>query len=222
VENNEEIDQSLRKRCSTFDGFRRIAAGELFSIVPRIKAYIDRNPESSVLIFDDQTGEVVDIDFRGTTDEVLTRLVQRGVRAKATSSLIASLKQENAGAGRPKLGVVGREVTLLPRHWDWLNRQPGGASVALRKLVEEARRSHSGKDNVREVQETTYRFLSAIAGDLPGFEESLRALFAGNKQKFGATIQGWPPDLREYVEKLAAGAFEPEASKRKDSSRFTS
>jgi hypothetical protein len=111
------------------------------------------------------------------------------------------------GAGRPKLGVVAREVTLLPRHWEWLNRQPGGASVTLRKLVEEARRSGADRDRVRNAQEVTYRFLLAIAGNLPGYEEAMRALFASRRERFEELLAAWPPDIREHALHLAAEAF---------------
>jgi hypothetical protein len=112
------------------------------------------------------------------------------------------------GRGRPKLGVVAREITLLPRHWDWLNAQPGGASVALRKLVEEARHVNRGKDRRREAQESAYRFMSAMAGDEPGFEEASRALFAGNHETFKVAIRAWPADVRGHALHLAASAFQ--------------
>jgi hypothetical protein len=106
--------------------------------------------------------------------------------------------------------VIAREVTLLPRHWDWLACQPGGASVALRKLVEEARRSHGGKDRKRQAQEVAYRFMVAIAGHQIGFEEATRALFAGDVQRFAEQLQAWPADVRQHAQKLAQAAFEPE------------
>jgi len=105
------------------------------------------------------------------------------------------------------LGVVGREVTLLPRHWEWLNAQPGGASVALRKLVEQARRANAGKDRVRRAQEVAFRFMSAMVGNESGFEEATRALFAGDRQRFEHHSESWPVDLRDYARALAADAF---------------
>jgi hypothetical protein len=114
-------------------------------------------------------------------------------------------------AGRPKLGVVAREVTLLPRHWEWLSGQPGGASVALRKLVEDARRTNAGTDRVRHAQEVAYRFMSAIGGNLPGYEEAIRALFAGDRARFEATIDGWPADVGAHAHKIAAAAFSKDA-----------
>jgi hypothetical protein len=192
---------------TAFAGFQRIASGTLVEVAEVVKAYVDTHPESSVLIFHNSDSQVVDIDFRGSVYDVIARVKRRDSQDEATVQLIESLKQEPQGAGRPRLGVVAREVTLLPRHWDWLNRQPGGASVALRRLVEDARRLNNGKDRERESQETTYRFMSAIAGDLPGFEEALRALFAGNAGLFRAITTDWPVDVREHSLKLAADAF---------------
>jgi hypothetical protein len=183
-------------------------------VASRAKAVLDRGERAPVLIFDDATGQLIEVDFRGTAEEVAAR-----VGAAPTNGLEAPLdnvaKEEKdtpegtsqRGPGRPKLGVVGREVTLLPRHWEWLNRQPGGASVALRKLVEEARRVHQGRDRVRQAQEAAYRFLSAMAGNEPGFEEAARALFAGNRDRFHERIEAWPVDLRDHSRKLAAAAF---------------
>ena len=112
------------------------------------------------------------------------------------------------GPGRPKLGVVAREVTLLPRHWQWLSSQPEGASVVLRKLVEEARRANAGKDGVRRSQEAANRFMSVMAGDAPGFEEAARALFAGDAERFDQRVEGWPADLRDHARTLARVALE--------------
>jgi hypothetical protein len=113
--------------------------------------------------------------------------------------------------GRPKLGVVAREITLLPRHWDWLATQPGGASVALRKLVEEARRSNKEKDCQRLAKEATYGFIRAMAGNEPGFEEATRALFAGNQANFEALVAPWPIDVANHAKKLALRAFQAPA-----------
>ena len=89
------------------------------------------------------------------------------------------------GPGRPKLGVVAREITLLPRHWEWLAQQTGGASVAIRKLVDEARRATATTAIASaSAQEAAYRFMSAMAGNLPHFEEAIRALFADDPRRF--------------------------------------
>jgi hypothetical protein len=140
------------------------------------------------------------VDFRGSAEDVLRRLAQtEGNQATPDGP---------RGPGRPKLGVVAREITLLPRHWDWLNAQPGGASVALRKLVEEARRANGGKDRVRQSQEAAYRFMSIMAGNRPGFEEATRALFAGHRDRFDQLIAPWPKDVRHHARKLAADALD--------------
>lgn len=111
------------------------------------------------------------------------------------------------GPGRPNLGVAAREVTLLPRLWEWLSSQPGGASVALRKLVEQARRANAGRDRIRQAQEAAYRFMSALAGNAPGFEEAARALFSGDVKRFHAVTQAWPPGVRSRLQMVAARAF---------------
>lgn len=185
---------------TAFAGTRRIAMGDLATVAAKAKAFLDQDEGASILVLDDETCRVVEIDFRGTADDVMRRL-------EPTSG-----KSEPRGPGRPKLGVVAREVTLLPRHWEWLNAQPGGASVALRKLVEEARRSNEAKDRVRQAQEALYRFMSTLAGDEAGFEEASRALFAGDRKLFEALIRLWPKDLRDHAQQLAGAAFTHERS----------
>jgi uncharacterized protein len=178
---------------TSFDGHRRLASGPLQSVAIGVKRLLEEGKNTLVLIFDDSTGRSIDIDTRGTDEEVVARL-----------SVPAPTAEQQRGRGRPKLGVVAREVTLLPRHWDWLATQPGGASVTLRKLVEEARRQHGGKDTRRQAQERAYHFMSAMAGDMPGFEEASRALFANESEKFAQLIAGWPDDVREHLARLAS------------------
>src|SRR5262249_4494614 len=156
-----------------------------------------------VLIFDDATSEAIEVDLRGTAEDVLQRLAR-----PEGSHAAASLPEVPRGPGRPRLGVVAREGTLPPRHWEWLDGQPGGASVALRKLVEEARRVNAGKDRVRQSREATYRFMSAMAGNREGFEEATRALFAGRLERFEELVGTWPKDIRDHVWKLAIAAFD--------------
>jgi hypothetical protein len=158
-------------------------------------------PEGSMfLIFDDATGREIDFDTRGTAEEVVGRLAP---------SVIEEPELEPRGRGRPRLGVVAREVTLLPRHWDWLAGQPGGASVTLRKLVDEARRTSGARDRIRIAQEAAYRFMSAMAGNLPGFEEASRALFAYDRRRFAELIAAWPEDVRDHCIKLAFADLDP-------------
>jgi hypothetical protein len=189
-------------RCTAFEGSRRIASGELRDVALKAKEVLDRGEYAPVLIFDEETAEPVDLDFRGTPADVVSRL-QETAAAPAEADPEAPRR-----AGRPKLGVVAREVTLLPRHWDWLNGQPGGASVALRKLVEHARRANEGIDRIRRAREAAYRFMSAMAGNEPGFEEAARALFAGNRERFDQQVALWPGDVRDHAKRLAAAGFE--------------
>jgi hypothetical protein len=185
------MTQDITRTCSAFSGSRRIASGALHEVALKAKEVMDRDKWAQVLIFDDATSELVEVDLRGIPK--------------------AHLEPEQAArrpAGRPKLGVVAREVTLLPRHWDWLANQPGGASVALRKLVDQARSANRDSDARRRAQEAAYRFLSAMGGNEPGFEEAARALFAGNQKTFEQILEAWPPDVRDHAKRLAALAFE--------------
>ena len=185
--------------CTAFCGSTSIASGDLDLVTRKAKETIDRGTEAAILIFDDETSALVEIDFRGTADDVSKRL------ADSAQAVTPSIHEEPArrGPGRPKLGVVGGEVTLLPRHWEWLKSQPGGASVTLRKLVETAKKANVGKDRVRRSQDAAYRFLSAIAGDYPGFEEATRALFAADEARFDQMVALWPPDIRDHAKRLA-------------------
>jgi hypothetical protein len=188
--------------CTAFHGTRRVAAGTLADVAAAVKPLVDREDGAPMLVFDDLTGTPIEVDFRGTVEEVRQRLVESA--QKETPSAAAGKAR---GPGRPKLGVVAREVTLLPRHWEWLNRQPGGASVALRKLVEDARRRYAGRDRVRQSQDAAYRFMAAMAGNAPGFEEAARALFAGDKDRFEHHTQAWPADVRDHAVMLGSAAL---------------
>jgi hypothetical protein len=189
--------------CTAFEGSRRIAAGEVAEVALEVKKVVDRGPRGPVLVFDDVTSEAIELDLRGTAEEVAGRLAARTAAARPPEPA----PEEPRGPGRPKLGVIAREITLLPRHWEWLARQPGGASVTLRKLVEEARKAGAGKEHVRQAREAAYRFMSVMAGDRPGFEEATRALFAGKQRRFDELVEGWPTDVREHARKLAAPAL---------------
>src|ERR1700733_1280420 len=193
-----------------FEGDRRIASGDLYEVARAAKQMLDRRDDTSILVFDDASSGPVEIDFRGTVEEVLARLPD------VVSTPVAPDDAPSAprGPGRPKLGVVAREITLLPRHWDWLAQQPGGASVAIRKLVEEARRTGEDKDRLRQAQETAYRFMSVIAGNKTHYEDAIRALFAGDPARFEQLIAGWPADVRDHASQLAERAFRREAPAR--------
>jgi uncharacterized protein len=192
-----------------FDGEQRIAAGDLRDVARAAKRALDQNKEAAVLIFDVVSSNVVDLDFRGTVDDVLARLPAADKIAQEEIALEEPTPPTNRSPGRPKLGVVAREITLLPRHWEWLARQSGGASVAIRKLVDEARRGGEENDRVRQAQDAAYRFMSAMAGNKPHFEEASRALFAPDPSRFRKLIAGWPTGVREHSAQLAEQAFQP-------------
>lgn len=194
---------------TAFSGKHKVAAGSLRALAQTLKALVTRDPGAQILIFDDATGNQVDLNLHGSLDEVLQRLPQpRQPPAPREADATAPAHTVDAPApprtaGRPKLGVVAREITLLPRHWEWLATQPGGASVALRKLVEHAQRDNKAADGQRLAREAAYKVMSALAGDEAGFEEASRALFAGRLDAFLACVQAWPADVREHVLQLA-------------------
>lgn len=188
--------------CSAFADTRCVAQGDLHSVAATVKQLIEQGEQAHILIFDDVTSEPVEVDFRGSLKAVLGRLPQPVVPAAAVSE-----EAEVRAPGRPKLGVVAREVTLLPRHWEWLASQPGGASVVLRKLVEAASRANEDRDRMRRAQEATYRFMSAMAGNLPGYEEAVRALYANQPEQFGALTEAWPAGIRDHARMLALRVF---------------
>ncbi|MCC6919245.1 MAG: DUF2239 family protein [Alphaproteobacteria bacterium] len=171
---------------AAFDGPRCIARGTLADAAVAVRAAMGTGAAGPLLVFDCTTGQVVDLDLRGSPEEVAGRVTPGPAR------------------GRPKLGVVPREVTLLPQHWAWLNRQPGGASAMLRRLVDAARRSPDMRR--REARDAAYRFIAAMAGDLPGFEEASRALFAGDAAGFTARLAAWPADVRDLAMEIAREA----------------
>lgn len=211
-------------RFTCFNGHLRLVTGPLETVALAVKQAAERGAVGPLLIFDDSTGRSIDIDTRGSDQEVLARLATHPANITSTDGCAASEQPDDPvratadsidadapatqprGRGRPKLGVVAREVTLLPRHWDWLNAQPGSASVVLRKLVDEARRTHVEKDRRRSAQERAYHFMSAMAGDLPGFEEATRMLFANDPPRFRELVASWPEDVRDHAIALSFGA----------------
>ncbi|MBM2771131.1 DUF2239 family protein [Burkholderia anthina] len=205
---------TLLPSCTAFDGHRRIASGPPATVALAVRQAAGEAMSGAIVIFDDATGRSIDLDLRGSDDAVRARYAPPPADASADANPSASTGEpagagEQRGRGRPKLGVVSREVTLLPRHWDWLAAQPGGASVALRKLVEDARRTHAAADRRRDAQARAYHFMSAIAGDLPGFEEAARALYANDLARMAELIAGWPDDVRDHALALARGDLPP-------------
>lgn len=191
--------------CYTaFLGVKAVASGSLQQVVTEVKGTLSDSELARVLIFDDSTGKAIDVDYHGKIDEVFTRLAE-----PSGDSTAAEVNPQTARkAGRPKLGVVSGEVTLLPRQWEWLKAQPGGASVTLRKLVDEARRTGEQQSTIRKSQEAAYAFMTAMAGDFSHYEEALRALYAGDAERLDQYTQSWAPDIRNHVKRLAADALQ--------------
>ena len=190
-------------RYTGFTGQRKVASGDLVSVALKLKAVVDREETAIVTLIDDGTGDSVSLNLHGTPQQVQTRLERKLAQTAGQAQ-----PEKRRGPGRPKLGVVSREVSLLPRHWEWLGSQPGGASAGLRRLVEQARRENEGKDRARHARDAAYRFMSVMAGNLPGFEEASRALFAGDVERVRELLRAWPKDLREHARKMVEKASE--------------
>ncbi|MGL3105585.1 DUF2239 family protein [Bradyrhizobium sp. BR 1432] len=190
----------MQATFTAFIGQHRLASGAAGDVALAVKR-AGSQPDQPIIIFDDGTGRSIDFDLRGEDHEVLARLTK--LMPPPPSTEVTESPSEPRGRGRPKLGVVAREVTLLPRHWEWLNAQAGGASVALRKLVDEARRASGDKDRERKARDAAYHFMSTMAGNLPQFEEASRALFADDQRRFTGLIADWPTDIRDHIVKLA-------------------
>lgn len=199
-----------------FDGDRLVASGPIGRVAESLRTLHPHAAQGVILVFDALTSELLEIDPRSPSSPAVSigapaLPVNAPVDAPASDASTASTASEDIeparGPGRPRLGVVAREVTLLPRHWDWLASQPGGASATLRRLVEQARSTSALRDRVRAAQESAYRFMSAVLGNQPHYEESIRALFAGDSDRFAALTEAWPRDLRDHARCVAAAAF---------------
>ena len=184
-----------------FHGTTCIAQGSLPEVIRGARTAMAADGLVPVLVFDARTSEQIDFGPDGDLPDRATPAPTPDHHTSVTSPKLS-------GPGRPRPGVVAREVTLLPRHWEWLASQPDGASVVLRRLVDQARRDALPLDTVRKGQECSYRFMAAMAGNLPGFEAASRALFAGRAADFASRIAAWPPDLRAHVQRLAGPVFQ--------------
>lgn len=187
------------KNYTVFSEERILKSGALFEIAVYLKEHYDARKvfQGQFLVIDDHLGDAIDLDLSGTKPAVKERY------AKQELPVEEEKQAESRSRGRPKLGVVSKEVTLLPRHWEWLALQPGGASVALRKLIDEARKQSGSQDQMRVMQERTYKAMSHIAAHLPHYEDALRALFALDQAKFLQMIETWPVDYRNYLMRMA-------------------
>ncbi|MBB3235653.1 DUF2239 family protein [Phyllobacterium endophyticum] len=179
----------MEMTCTAFQGMRKIGAGSPAEVALAVKHA--RDSGEAILVFDNATGRQIEFDLRGSDAEIVARLEQ----------------SEPRRPGRPKLGVTAREVTLLPRHWDWLAAQPGGASVTLRKLVDAARNANGGRERTRQAQEASDRFMMVMAGNEPLYEEAARALYAGDYHSFTDLTEGWPQEVRDHARHLSEPAF---------------
>ena len=186
---------------TVFAGFTHVASGDLKSVLARAREYLDRENRRPLLFFDDRKGTPVDFDLRGSLDEVLRN---------------AEPPEPKRGPGRPRLGVVCGEVCLLPRHWEWLERQSRSASATLRRLVESARKNESQRDRLKQTVEAAGRFMWFIAGDLEGFEEASRALHAQRWQELESRIADWPLDVKGHLQAMLRPARDAEQHGRAD------
>lgn len=182
---------------TAFAGEHRIASGDIRTMLLQVKACLDAGEDQPVLIFEDQTGIQIDFNLRGSNEEVLANLA-----AHPHFVSVGSSPYKKPGPGRPSLGVVSREVSLLPRHWEWLGRQPSGASAAIRRLVDEARKRDKGPDRAKQATDAAAKFMWTMAGDRPGFEEASRALFSGDYERFDTLVLPWSEDIRDHLCKL--------------------
>jgi uncharacterized protein len=179
---------------TAFAGARCVAAGRLQDVLPVLKRRFDRDRSDMVLVFEVDTGRQVDFDLRGSLEEVLAR----------------AIPAEPRGRGRPRLGVISREVSLLPCHWEWLEQQPHGISGAIRRLVEHAMKARPGRERARQIRAALSHVMTALAGDRPHYEEACRALFAGDTTRLEALVRAWPKDVRDFALERAAEASRAE------------
>jgi uncharacterized protein len=183
-----------------FAGDNALARGDLASVAVAVQRAVAAGEARPIVVLDASNSQVVDLDLRGSEADVAARV---SVQPKsAPDGETAEVASRSSGPGRPRLGVVSREVSLLPRHWDWLKTQRGGASAALRRLVDDARRNSGARDRFVAAQEAVDRYLRVMAGDRPHYEESLRAFYAGREGDLAAHSAAWPPDVRAHLEVL--------------------
>jgi len=196
MENRKDMENS---EYLVFEGPALLAKGSLADLAQLEHIRLRPQPGAMMLFFDSKSGRQVDLDLTGTLTDTAAAGGKPGV-----------MTETGAGGkprGRPRLGVVGREITLLPRHWQWLDQQRGGASAALRRLIDESRKERAADDAIREAQDSANRFMMAMAGDLPRFEEAVRALYARDGAKFREETQRWPADIRRCAGEYAEAAF---------------
>lgn len=215
------MSETTERSFAAFAGDRQIATGPLEAVAAAAKGANERGAEGPVKIFDNRSGRRVDVDLSVPAEELKDRMRELARLYEAAGG--EPVAGRRRGPGRPKLGVVAKEVTLLPRHWAWLASQRGGASATLRRLVDEARKTHECRDRVRRSQDAAYHFMTATLGNHPGYETALRALYSGDEERFLRASAAWPRDLAAHCRRLAAEAFSTETGEpgpqRRDSER---
>lgn len=198
-------------RLTIFQDTQRVLQADRLSVLRYLQNHDELHPQGStppLWVFDDANGMRLDLNWRAELAEhAAPPSPSLAANTHSTTAAEGRNSARSRAVGRPKLGVVSREVTLLPRHWEWLGRQPGGASAALRRLIEDARNAHAEQDARRATTEATYRFMQEMAGDLPGFEEACRALFARKESAFQLQTQGWPDDVQAYLHQLSRAVW---------------
>ncbi len=205
-------ESKSERRYTAFAGPRLMASGPIHEVALAAKRALDSamdQADGDLMVFDDASGRVLDLDLSGDESDVARRFVGPTAGSSPPSTDPGDAPGRR-GPGRPKLGVVSHEVTLLPRHWAWLRAQRGSASATLRRLVDQARQRQGGADRVRRAQDAAYRFMTAVVGDAAGYEEALRALYAGDRERFERESKPWPRDFRRHARLLADPAFRVE------------
>lgn len=198
---------------TAFAGHRLLARGRLADVAVAVHAAAARGGDAALLVFDDRSGQQIDLHLGGDAAAVAERYRDAPAGDGEACNRAEPAGDAPRGRGRPRLGVTAREVTLLPRHWDWLAAQPGGASVTLRKLIDQARKHGEAGMRRRLAREAAYRCLGALAGNAPGAEDATRALFAGDRDGYARRLEAWPADVRDYLLTLATDAFaEPDGT----------
>lgn len=191
------MNKESEKLYVAFVGHQLISRGPIEQVVEVCKKHHDeKDPNIRLALYDENTGRAVDIDFERTLDEVLKSLSAHPVLAESQPQPVEDTPK---GPGRPKLGVISREVTLLERHWAWLGRQNGSASATLRRLVDKARKENPEADRYYDVREALHHFLWDLAGDFSNFEEATRSLFRNELDAMLDLCGNWPNDIRDYL-----------------------
>jgi len=214
VRTRQSTQQDPEPQVVGFVGWELVARGTLDEVVAACRLASAQRPNQRTAFFDDVSGHAVEAPVAPTAtrspSEGVSPIVRSAPAAEREAS-DATGPQRKRGPGRPRLGVVSREVSLLPRHWEWLSAQRGGTSATLRRVIDAARKADGGTTERRRTIDAAHRFLWDIAGDLPCFEELTRALYAEQFQRVADLSCSWPTGVRQqllrFVDRAAAGTL---------------